>query len=52
MSQEMSHSTHKAAAAEAGAEGADDADEEALSIADDDQDEPGLLPMSQGPVKP
>ena len=46
MSQEMSRSTHKAAATEAVAEGADD--DEALSIADDDQDEPGLLPMSQG----
>ena len=48
MSQEMSRSTHKAAATEAVAEGADDDDDEALSIADDDQDEPGLLPMSQG----
>lgn len=48
MSQEMSHSTHKVAATEAVAGGAVDDDDKALSVADDDQDEPGLLPMSQG----
>lgn len=52
MSQEMSQSAHKAADREAAAaaapEGADDDAAEALSIEDDDQTEPGLLPATQG----
>lgn len=55
MSQEMSQSAHKTAAREAAAataeEGADGADgDEALSIADDDQTEPGLLTMAPGMI--